>query len=245
MYGFTYIGNYQLSDFDLLPNGTYLLKDNVPNFGGSTSAVTRANQKPGDPKYADINGDGLVNDNDITIIGDPNPIHTGGFTNNFTYKNFDLNVFFQWSYGNDVYNANRVEFEGSTPLGAGNTSNQFASYNDRWTFTNPSNKYFRAFSIDGQYANGTRVTSSRVVEDASFLRLKTIQLGYNVITKFVRKAGFKSVRAYASAQNIHTWTKYTGMDPEVNTRGTGLTAGYDFSAYPIALTYTFGLNITL
>lgn len=245
MYGFVYAGNYQVNDFDVLPNGTYLLKDNVPNFAGSTSAVPRANQKPGDPRYADINGDGLVNDNDLTIIGDPNPIHIGGFTNNFAYKNFDLNVFLQWSYGNDVYNANRVEFEGGTPLGSGNTMNQYSTYNDRWTFNNPSNKYFRAFAIDGQYANGTRVTTSRVVEDASFLRLKTVQLGYNVSGRFIKKAGLKSLRAYASAQNIYTWTKYEGMDPEVNTKGTGLTAGYDFSAYPRAMTFTFGLNVTL
>jgi TonB-dependent starch-binding outer membrane protein SusC len=244
MYGFKYVGNYQLSDFDLLPNGVYLLKDNVPNAGGS-AGVTRANQKPGDPKYADINGDGLVNDDDITVIGNPNPIHTGGFTNDFTYKNFDLNIFFQWSYGNDVYNYNRVIFEGGTPLGAGNTSNQFASYNNRWTLDNPSNEYFRAFAINGQYANGTRVTSSRVVEDASFLRLKTVQLGYNIAGAFIKRAGIKSMRAYVAGQNLITWTKYTGMDPEVNTRGTGLTAGFDFSAYPLARTITFGLNISL
>jgi TonB-dependent starch-binding outer membrane protein SusC len=244
MYGFKYIGNYQLSDFDLLPNGVYQLKDNVPNAGGS-AGVTRANQKPGDPKYADINGDGLVNDDDLTIIGSPNPIHTGGFTNDLTYKNFDLSIFFQWSYGNDVYNYNRVIFEGGTPLGSGNTSNQFASYNDRWTFDNPSDKYFRAFAINGQYANGTRVTSSRVVEDASFLRLKTMQLAYNVNSLFIKRAGIKSMRAYVAAQNLITWTKYSGMDPEVNTKGTGLTAGFDFSAYPLARTITFGLNISL
>jgi TonB-linked SusC/RagA family outer membrane protein len=244
MYGFVYIGNYQVEDFDLLPNGVYLLKDNIPNAGG-TAAVTRANQKPGDPRYADINGDGLVNDDDLTIIGDPNPLHIGGFTNNFTYKNFDLNVFFQWSYRNDVYNANRIYFEGGVPLGSGNTSNQYATYNDRWTFENSTNKNYRAFAINGQYANGTRVTSSRVVEDASFLRLKTIQFGYNVSGRFIKRAGIKSLRAYAAAQNIHTWTKYSGMDPEVNVRGTGLTAGYDFSAYPRALTYTFGLNLSL
>jgi TonB-linked SusC/RagA family outer membrane protein len=244
MYGFVFTGNYQVSDFDLLPNGTYILKGNVPHSGGDIN-VTRANQKPGDPRYADINGDGLINNDDITIIGDPNPIHIGGLSNNFAYKNFDLNVFLQWSYGNDVYNANRIHFEGGTPIGAANNNNQFASYNDRWTFENPTNKNFRAFAINGQYANGTRVTNSRVVEDASFLRLKTIQLGYNVANKFIKRAGIKSLRAYASAQNLFTWTKYTGMDPEVNTRGTGLTAGYDFSAYPRALTYTFGLNLSL
>lgn len=244
MYGFVYVGNYQLTDFDLLPNGVYVLKDNIPHAGGSANVI-RANQKPGDPKYADVNGDGLINDDDITVIGDPNPIHIGGFSNNFTYKNFDLNVFLQWSYGNEVYNANRVQFEGGTPLGSGNSMNQYTSYNNRWTFDNPSNEYFRAFAINGQYPNGTRVTSSRVVEDASFLRLKTIQLGYNVTGRFIKRVGLRSLRAYASAQNIHTWTKYTGMDPEVNVRGLGLTAGYDFSAYPRALTYTFGVNISL
>jgi hypothetical protein len=181
----------------------------------------------------------------ILEIGDPNPLHIGGFSNNITYKNFDLNVFFQWSYGNDVYNANRVHLEGGTPLGAANSGNQFASYNDRWTLDNPSNEYIRAFAINGQYPNGVRVTSSRVVEDASFLRLKTVQVGYNVTGRFMKTAGIKSLRLYASAQNLYTWTNYRGMDPAVNTRGTGLTAGYDFSAYPKALTCTFGLNISL
>lgn len=243
-YGFKYIGNYQLNDFDLLPNGVYVLKDNIPHAGGSAN-VTRANQKPGDPRYADINGDGLVNDNDLTIIGNPNPLHIGGLTNNFSYKNFDLNIFFQWSYGNDVYNFNRVILEGGAPLGASNSLNQFASYNDRWNFDNPSNKNFRAFAINGQYANGVRVTSSRVVEDGSFLRLKTVQLGYNFPSAIIKRSGFKSIRLYSSAQNIFTWTNYSGMDPEVNTRGTGLTSGWDFSAYPRALTFTLGINVTL
>lgn len=242
-YGFVYQGNYQLSDFDLLPNGQYVLRPGIPHSGGSAN-VTRANQKPGDPRYADINGDGLVDDNDLTIIGDPNPKHIGGFTNNFFYKNFDLNVFFQWSYGNEVYNANRVHFEGGTPIGATNANNMFATYNDRWTFDNPSNKYFRAFAINGQYANGVRVTSSRVIEDASFLRLKTVQLGYNFSPALIKRVGAKSMRAYVAAYNLITWTGYSGMDPEVNTRGLGMTAGWDFSAYPMARTYTFGLNVT-
>jgi len=237
MYGLVYDGNYQLSDFTRLPNGTYLLKDNVPSYSGSNGVATRALQQPGDPKYKDINGDGLVNDNDLTVIGDPNPIHTGGFNNNFTYKNFDLNIFLQWSYGNDIYNANRVNLEGSTPIGL--TVNQLATYVNRWTPTNPSNSYYRV------NANGTRVTTSRVVEDGSFMRLKTVQLGYTLPSKILQKAGFKTLRAYAAAQNIATLTGYSGPDPEVSVKGYGLTQGYDFSAYPRAFTVTLGLNLSL
>jgi len=237
MYGLVYDGNYQLNDFNKLPNGTYVLKDNVAAYTGSNGVANRSLQQPGDPKYKDINGDGLVNNDDLTIIGNPNPIHTGGFNNNFTYKNFDLNVFLQWSYGNDIYNANRVNLEGGTPVGL--NVNQLATYADRWTLTNPSNQYYRV------NANGTRVTSSRVVEDGSFLRLKTVQLGYTLPKQLLQRIGIKSIRAYAAAQNLLTVTGYSGPDPEVSVKGYGLTQGYDFSAYPRALTVTLGLNLTL
>jgi len=237
MYGLVYDGNYQLNDFNKLPNGTYVLKDNVPAYTGSNGVANRSIQQPGDPKYRDINGDGLVNNDDLTIIGNPNPIHTGGFTNNFKYNNFDLNVFLQWSYGNDVYNANRVNLEGGTPIGL--NVNQLATYSNRWTINNPSNQYYRV------NANGTRVTNSRVVEDGSYLRLKTVQLGYSLPQKLVTRLGIKSLRAYAAAQNLLTVTGYSGPDPEVSVKGYGLTQGYDFSAYPRAFTVTLGLNLTL
>lgn len=228
-YGFIFEGIYQYSDFNTTTSGGYLLKDEIPNNGNARTSV-----KPGDIKYKDINGDGQVNSDDRTIIGDPNPIHIGGFSNNFTYKGFDLNIFLQWSYGNDLLNANRIEFEG----GSARTSlNQFASFQNRWSPDNPSNEYFRA---GGQ---GPSVYSSKIIEDGSYLKLKTISLGYNLPDLLIRRLNISKLRLYLSAQNILTWTKYSGIDPDVSVRSSALTPGFDWSAYPSAKTITFGLNL--
>lgn len=228
-YGFLWDGIYQYQDFDYNPaNKTYLLKDGLPTNGNSRSAI-----QPGDPKYKDINGDGLADAKDYTVIGRPEPIHIGGLSNNFSYKNFDLNVFFQWSYGNEVYNANRVVFERSANYG----TNVFATYANRWTPDNPSNQYVKINRALQQY-------DSRVVEDASYIRLKTVSLGYNIPNSLLKKAHIKGVRLYVSGQNLYTWTKYTGYDPEVSTKNNALTPGFDYSAYPRVRTITFGANVT-
>lgn len=230
LYGAIWDGVYQYEDFDKSPQGVYTLKGNIPRNGNPTV-------QPGDIKYKDINGDGNVNASDFTVIGRGLPVHTGGLSNNFIYKGFDLNVFLQWSYGNDIINANRLLFEGN-----GKQSrffNQYASYANRWQPDNPSNTLFRT---GGQ---GPFYYSSRVVEDGSYLRLKTISLGYNVPVKIYKKANLKSLRIYASAQNIATWTNYSGPDPEVSVRNSTLTPGFDFSAYPRASTLIFGLNLSL
>ena len=125
-YGHIFDGVYQYTDFDKVGE-SYILKDGVPNNGNAREKI-----QPGDIKFKDINRDGVVNDYDLTIIGNPNPKHIGGFGNNFQYKNFDLNVFFQWSYGGDVLNANRIEFEGGDP-NARTSLNMFASFANRWT----------------------------------------------------------------------------------------------------------------
>jgi len=230
-YGFLFDGVYQYSDFNQLANGTYVLKDNVPDNGSP-----RANIQPGYIKYKDINGDRVVDNNDLTIIGNPNPIHIGGITNNFTYKNFDLSVFFQWSYGNDILNANRIEFE------AGDVTrgylNMFKSFAYRWTPENQTNDLYK---VGGQ---GAQVYSSRTIEDGSYIRLKTISLGYNLPASVLKKAKIKAVRIYGAAQNLLTWTKYSGIDPEVSVKPSALTPNFDFSAYPRAKTITFGLNVT-
>lgn len=229
-YGAIWDGVYQYEDFNKSDLGIYTLKANIPRNGNPSV-------QPGDIKYKDINGDGTVNASDFTIIGRGLPIHTGGFTNSFTYQGFDLSVFLQWSYGNDIINANRMLFEGN-----GKQSrffNQYASYADRWQPDNPSNTLFRT---GGQ---GPFYYSSRVVEDGSYLRLKTISLGYNFPEKLLGKAKLKGLRVYASAQNIATWTNYTGSDPEVSVRNSALTPGFDFSAYPRASTLIFGLNVSL
>ncbi|EOR95276.1 TonB-dependent receptor [Arcticibacter svalbardensis MN12-7] len=235
MYGYIYDGNYQIEDFNIQPSGAYVLKPNIPvNTNGGQTITT---VQPGDPKYRDTNGDGLIDENDQTVIGNPFPIHIGGMNNNFTYKQFDLNIFMQWSYGNETYNANRLYLEGGTSVGF--NTNQFATYANRWTPENRSNTIYRANAV------GTRVYSTRFIEDASFIRLKTVQLGYTLPINFARKIKLRSARIYSSAQNLLTLTNYSSTDPENSTKGNGLTAGYDFSAYPRALTITFGLNVSL
>lgn len=230
-YGYVFDGLYQLEDFELLPGGTYLLKPTVPNNGNAS-----ANIQPGHIKYKDLNGDGIVNVNDQTVIGNPNPIHIGGMSNNFRYGQFDLNVFFQWSYGNDALNANRIIFEGAE---ARTNLNMFKTFEKRWSMDNQNS----LLPVAGGY--GPNVYSNRTIEDASFIRLKTISLGYNLPTLVLNRIHLKSARVHFSAQNLVTWTRYSGLDPEVSVRNSALTPGFDWSPYPRAKVLTVGLNITL
>lgn len=229
MYGLISEGTYKLSEFDQPTPGKYVLKPGIVTNGNAAGLI-----QPGDVKYKDINGDGVVTAKDYTVIGHGLPKHTGGFTNNFSYKGFDLNVFFQWSYGNDLMNANRIKFEG----GGGNYLNQFASYADRWTFANPDSDLPRVKGFQGATSGYT----SANVEDGSYLRLKTVSLGYTFDDKLIRRLKLRSLRFYASGQNLITWTKYSGTDPEVNTKRSALTSGFDYSAYPRARVITAGLN---
>ncbi|WP_417015441.1 SusC/RagA family TonB-linked outer membrane protein [Alistipes sp.] len=223
MYGFIYEGTYKPEDFDAAGN----LLNGVPAYKGNK-------MQPGDMKYRDMNGDGKIDDYDRTIIGCGQPLHTGGFSNNFTWKNFDLNIFFSWSYGNDLINANRLIFES----GWKSQTNQFASYANRWTPDNPTSDIPRAV------ATGSEEYSSRVIEDGSYLRLKNVSLGYTIPSRQLRKAGISSMRIYVSADNIWTLTNYSGPDPEVSTRNSVLTPGFDWSAYPRAYGFTAGVNIS-
>ncbi|OAQ40880.1 SusC/RagA family TonB-linked outer membrane protein [Pedobacter psychrophilus] len=229
-YGFIHDGNYQYSDFDETSPGVYVLKAEVPNNGATRSTI-----KPGDIKYKDITGNGIVDNDDRTILGTPLPKFSGGFSNSVSFKNFDINVFLQYSYGGKLLNVNRLLLEG----GSTGSSNQYASYENRWTPTNPNNEYFRA---GGQ---GPSVYSDRIIEDGSFIRFKTLNMGYTLPSKFVKYAQLKSLRVYFSAQNLFTITNYSGNDPEVSVYNSALTPGVDYSAYPRAKVYTFGLNLSL
>ncbi|WP_423129384.1 SusC/RagA family TonB-linked outer membrane protein [Gaoshiqia sp. Z1-71] len=231
MIGYIWEGNYQFEDFDSPAPDVYVLKPSVPTNGTARSSI-----QPGDIKYRDLNGDGIVSDADVTFIGRGQPIHTGGFTNNFTYKGFTLSAFFQWSYGNDIYNANRLIFEGNGVLYA--NTNQFASYANRWTPENPTNENFRA---RGQGPIGFH--NSKVVEDGSYLRFKTLSLSYSIPAKYIKKAYLSSLSLNFSAQNVAVWTNYSGMDPEVSVRNSALTPGFDYSSYPKSPTYVFGVNM--
>lgn len=229
MYGYVYEGTYKYDDF-IQSGNSYTLKSGVPYFS------TESNTQPGMPKYKDLNGDGIIDSNDRTIIGRGLPIHTGGFTNSFAYKGFDLSVFFQWSYGNDILNANRLFFESSNNMQR--ELNQYASYADRWTPENPDSDIPAATQ-----SSSNRVFSSRIIEDGSFLRLKTVTLGYTFPKAMIAKAHLSNVRLYLAAQNLWTWTSYSGYDPEVSVRNSALTPGLDFSSYPRAYTISFGVNL--
>lgn len=228
MYGYIYEGTYKYDDFNKVGD-TYTLKRDVPYF------ASESNTQPGMPKYADLNGDGIINDNDLTMIGNGMPKHTGGFTNNFEYKGFDLSVFFQWSYGNDVLNANRLFFENSN---GSRDLNQFASYADRWTTDNPESNIPRSIT-----SASNKAISTRVIEDGSFLRLKTLSLGYTLPKLMTKKMGIDNARVYVAGQNLWTLTGYSGYDPEVSIREGALTPGLDFSAYPRAYSISFGINL--
>ena len=162
-------------------------------------------------KYRDLNGDLIINENDKTVIGSPIPKHIGGFSNNFTFKGFDLAVFMQWSYGNDILNANKVVFESAYKYGY----NQYASYVNRWTSENTSSDIPGVQAIKGA---ALKAYSTRVVEDGSFLRLKTVSFGYQLPPSFLKKVSVKALRVYVSAQNLYTFTGYSGYDPEVSVR---------------------------
>ncbi len=233
-YGYVWEGNYQYSDFDQNTPGVYTLKKGVPSYPVTASTPIQ----PGFIKYKDLNGDGVINTQDATTIGNPNPDFTGGFSNDFRYKNFDLNVFFDFSVGGDVFNANRIIFEGG---GYNNGQNMYATYANRWTPDNQNNIYFAS---NGGGPN-SMLYSTRVIEDGSYLKLKTVQLGYNFSSAIIKRIKLSNLRIYVSAQNLYTWTKYQGFDPEVSKFGSSaLQPAFDYSVYPYATTVTFGLNVS-
>ena len=232
MFGFIYDGTYKEEDFNITEvNGVkkYELKPGIAKF--------KPDCRPGDPKYKNIDGseDNLITNSDRTTIGNGHPLHTGGLTNNFTYKNWDLNIFFQWSYGNDIFNINRMVMENP---GTRRQLNQFASYNNRWSPSNPTSNIPRVRAL------GADEYSTLYVEDGSFLKLKTIAVGYNFDSKKIKKFGLSAARIFLSAENIATFTSYSGSDPEVSTRHSVTTPGFDWSAYPRAFSASLGLNVT-
>ena len=192
----------------------------------------------GGEKFKDLNGDGKLDANDRQIVGNPNPKFIWGFNNDFKYKNFDLNIFFQGSQGNDLLSFTLLEIESmASPY------NSTLRALNRWTTTNTNT------DIPVRAVSRTQRVSSRWVYDGSYARLKNLAVGYNFISDKLKKANISKIRIYASAQNILTFTNYPGYDPEVNynSAGSGTTAnrnlGLDYGSYPNAKSYTVGLNI--
>lgn len=183
--------------------------------------------------FKDLNGNGFLDPDDRTVIGSAQPDFTYGLTNNFSYKNFGLSIFFQGSQGNDIYNATRVDLEGMY-----DSKNQSTAVLNRWTKPGQITDIPKAGDI-----NNAR-NSTRFVEDGSYLRLKTVTLSYNLPTSFIGKANLKSVNFYVTGQNLLTFTKYSGFDPEVNAFGTsGTELGIDYGTYPQTKSVIFGVNV--
>ncbi|RRB07808.1 SusC/RagA family TonB-linked outer membrane protein [Larkinella rosea] len=226
--GIIRVGEPLGSFFGYVTNGLYQTTDEL------TALTDPQARKPGDRKYADLNGDKKIDDNDRTIIGRAQPKFIGGISNTFSFKGFELTAFFQGVYGNNILNANRYELE---YLNA--TTNQDRDVLNRWTPTNTNTDIPRASTT--RPAN--RV-STRQIEDGSYLRLKNLQLAYNLPTSVIQALKIQSVRVYVTAQNFLTWTSYSGYDPEVNRFGQdSRSQGFDYASYPATKTLLFGLNV--
>lgn len=192
------------------------------------------NPETGDIIYRDIDKSGTITPNDKTYIGDPNPDFTFGLTNNLSYKGFNLNVFFQGSVGNDIYNLSRMETEGMY-----DAKNQSTAVLARWKIPGQITDMPRAVA-----SKENLKTSSRFVEDGSFLRLKSLTLSYNVTGKLLKKLNIGRLQPYFTAQNLLTFTNYKGFDPEVNQwGGSALVQGLDWGTYPQTKSYVFGVNV--
>ncbi|MCU4165883.1 SusC/RagA family TonB-linked outer membrane protein [Carboxylicivirga caseinilyticus] len=189
-----------------------------------------ARTSAGDIRFKDLNSDGVINDDDRTIIGDPNPDFIFAINNRLSYKGFDLNVFIQGVYGNDIYNANRITNEGMAVA-----YNQSKETLKRWNGEGTSNSIPRAVFND---PNKNIRPSDRFIEDGSYIRLKSVVLGYSFPKKWIEKAGMSSARLYVSGTNLLTFTSYSGFDPEVGING------IDNSTYPLTRTVSVGANIS-
>ncbi|PRP68423.1 SusC/RagA family TonB-linked outer membrane protein [Nonlabens agnitus] len=251
MYGYQSDGRYEIDDFTYDPTAAepYTLIDGVPSNEGIVGTP-----RPGNMKLKDINGDGVVDVDDRTIIGDANPDAVGGFTLNANAYGFDLTAAFNFSIGNDVYNANKIEFTTSNLNSQYRNLSTMQADGVRWTNLNPETGLLvqDPQELAALNANTTMwspfsnnfVFSDWAVEDGSFLRLNTLSLGYTLPETIISNYGLTKVRFYATASNVFILTNYSGLDPEVSTRRrTPLTPGVDFSPYPRSRQIVFGLNL--
>lgn len=249
MYGYQNDGRYEVADFDYI-GGIYTLKPGVAN-----ASTIVGNVRPGSMKLKDLNGDGIINLNDQTIIGNANPLHTGGFVLNANAYGFDLMTAFNWSFGNDIYNANKIEFNTSNPVGQYRNLTTMMQNGTRWTnidsntgqqITDPTAlAALNATTTMWSPNMGRYVFSDWAVEDGSFLRLNTVSLGYTFPKSFTTKLGISKLRLYETVSNVFVLTNYSGLDPEVSTRrDTPLTPGVDYSPYPRNRQIVFGLNVS-
>lgn len=265
IYGYVTDGYYSVNDFSAYDetSDTYILNEGIANSGGT---VGRSDIRPGFLKLKDLNNDGVINSDDRTVIGNTLPKHQGGFGLNTRYKNFDASIFFNWSYGNDVYNTGKIQYNQLRRVTYGNMLTTMSSDN-RFTYIDVDGSYTgvpgdvvtdldqlaqmnAGKTMWSHYSFGVaRATiHSWAVEDGSFIRLNNLNIGYSLPTAVLSKLRISQLRIYATGNNLAIWTKYSGYDPEVstgrNSAYSALTPGVDYSSFPRSRSYTFGLNIT-
>lgn len=252
MYGYVSDGRYEVSDFDRYDASTskWILKEGVAD---ATAVV--GTLRPGTMKLKNIVGEtSAVNIDDRTIIGDANPLHTGGFTINAFLYGFDLTAVLNWSYGNDIYNANKVEYTQSSPRYQYRNMISMMGNGERWTNIDQATGQLvnDGATLTGMNAGTTLwspymarfVFTDWAVEDGSFIRLNTLSLGYTIPSALTQKLNIQSLRFYVTGNNVAILTSYSGFDPEVSTRRkSNLTPGVDYSAYPKSRQLVFGLNL--
>lgn len=273
MYGYVNDGFYTLDDFIKTPFSNSLYPNYTTQYTLDPKVVTAAGilantLQPGSPKFKDINGDGKITpEGDRIVIGHAQPKFYGGLMQTFTYKNFDLSIFLNYSVGGNVFNSNKLEYASAY----GSELNMLTINRDRWKMIDANgNPIQRAVSISGtSYVigmdsatiaginSGAKIwfpstsingfySQSYAVEDASFLRINNITLGYNFSKKLLSKVKATNFRVYVTANNVAIITGYTGYDPDVNARrNDASTMGVDYSAYPRAKTFVAGLNLSL
>ena len=266
IFGYKSAGFYTVDDFNVA-DGVWTLKQGVPDLQGvvNYSGGQYYNRPegqiafPGMVKFADTNSDGVVTEDDACVIGHTMPQHTGGFNINANYKGFDASVGFTYQIGGDVYNANAMH----SMMGNKNTSygwNRLAFIDDCWRIydvdgsgdlvpiTDPS--ALAALNADAKHALPYceyGMVSSEFIEDASYLRLNTLTIGYTLPKSLTSKVGISNLRVYFTGGNLFCLAGYNGVDPDVNTRPGGQDGfpvpNYDWNSYPRARTFTFGLNV--
>jgi TonB-linked SusC/RagA family outer membrane protein len=247
MYGFVTDGFYGVSDFDYnATTQTYTIKPGIAVNG------VYGTPQPGMLRWKDLNKDGVITaDGDRTIIGNANAKFTGGWNNQFNYKNFDMSVFVNFVVGNDIYNANKLEWTD----GAFSNLNMLDIMKDRFTNINDQGQVVKdpaaltALNANAKIWSPVRVQRwwlhSWAVEDGSYLRINNLTLGYTLPKTISQKHKISSLRFFGTVNNLATLTGYSGYDPDVTARRSDpLTPGVDFAAYPRSRTWVFGLNLS-
>lgn len=225
-------GGYPINTFyGFVTNGIFQSPKDVEDYAVQVPGADPNNRtSPGDIRFRDLNNDGKIDDDDRTFLGNPNPRFLFAMNNSFAWKGFDLSIFLQGITGNHIFNANRIYQEGMAVA-----VNQTTAVLDRWTGPNTSNSMPRAVFNDPN--KNTRV-SDRFVEDGSYLRIKNITFGYTLSPRLAARMKMQSARLYLSGQNLLTFTRYTGFDPEVPANG------IDLNVYPVTRTISAGINIS-